>query len=72
MKDHFDLIAIPKGQIPAGAMQASNGDWYVVLPCQIGFSQMVKYMALAMNGFPPSADELAKGASILSDMAKKT
>lgn len=58
MKDHFDLIAIPKGQSPGGPIQASNGEWYIVLPAFLDAAQAWGMYCDMRAGRPVSEGEM--------------
>lgn len=50
MEKHFDLIAMPKGQVPGGPVQASNGDWYFVIPTMLSLRDVVARMEQMQAG----------------------
>lgn len=57
MKEHFDLIAMPKGQLPGGAVQASDGRWYHVIPADVELPEAVEAMVQQRAGRPVSSEE---------------
>lgn len=72
MKDHFDLIALPKGQVSSGPIQTSGGNWVIVLPCDCDLKTMIKMTIDALTGKPPTAEEIAAAAAYLAPPAEKT
>ena len=58
MKDHFDLIAFPKGHVPGGPVQASDGSWYFVLPASVDLARSVEMIEQMRSGRPVSSDEI--------------
>ena len=48
----FDFIAMPKGQWPGGAVQASTGEWFFVLPANLDLSDVIELLAKYRAGRP--------------------
>jgi hypothetical protein len=71
MKDHFDLIALPKGQASSGPIQTSGGHWVIVIPCDCDLKTMIRMIVDAMTGKPPTPEEIAAAAAYLSGPKEK-
>ena len=52
MNDAFDFIAMPKGQWPGGAVQASTGEWYFVLLASLDLGDAVELLVKYRAGRP--------------------
>lgn len=53
----FDYIAIPKGQLPGGAVQTSAGDWVIVIPAAIDLAKAVQLIQEHRAGRPVTDEE---------------
>lgn len=67
MKEHFDLIAIPKGQIPGGPIQASDGSWYIVLSANMELGDTIKMIKRHRAGRPITDAEFIKASKELPE-----
>lgn len=54
---NFDFIALPKGQAPGGPVQASDGEWYLVIPFGLDLNQIVDWVIDMRRGLPITDDE---------------
>lgn len=57
MENSFDFIAIPKGQLPGGPVQASDGTWYLVLPAMLDLAGSVRLIEQMRAGRPVTDKE---------------
>ncbi len=67
MKEHFDLIAMPKGQVPGGPIQASDGSWYLVLPAFADLDEIITVVKRDRAGRPVTSAEITRAIGMLSN-----
>lgn len=65
MREHFDLIPIPRGQAPGGPVQASDGTWYLVLPAFADLDQILHQIEEMRKARPISEEEKRRAAQSL-------
>lgn len=65
MNEAFDFIAMPKGQWPGGAVQASTGDWYFVVPASLDLDDVIELLVRYRAGRPVSPAERALAQRML-------
>lgn len=61
----FDFIAMPKGQIPGGPVQASDGTWYLVTPLLLSLADTIESVRKLRAGRPVRADEIEQAMQML-------
>lgn len=64
-ENSFDYIAMPKGQVPGGPIQASDGSWYLVLPLHMTFRDIVEHIKSFHSASPITASELEETIAML-------
>ncbi len=67
----FDYIALPKGKLPGGILQASNGSWVLVIPAELNLDEAIAMMISLRNGRPVTDQEVRVASEKLSNQAAK-
>lgn len=63
----FDLIAIPKGQLPGGPVQSSSGMWCIVVPADFDLSTIIGMIVSMRGGKPVTDEEMQAARKILAE-----
>lgn len=69
LEPHFDLIALPKGQLPGGPIQASNGMWCLVVPANSDLSTIINMIVSMRGGNPVTDEEMQAAQEALAEKA---